>query len=209
MSTSTMPAAKAARWDPGAEQRLKRAALELYLEGGYDNVTVTHIAERAGPPTRRSCFRCFPDKREVLFAGSEHLPRALAEAALTADPNAAPLTAALDAPARVGTRLAAHVDGATERRAVIDAGPELQERERTRAAAITEAIRDVLIQRQVHAGTAEPVAQLATVACDNAFRRWTGAKGACEVRQLPGRGGRRTAGRPRRDVTRTGARCRD
>ncbi|MEU6175358.1 helix-turn-helix domain-containing protein [Streptantibioticus parmotrematis] len=166
-----------ARWDPGAEERLKRAALELYLERGYDNVTVTHIAERAGL-TRRSYFRYFPDKREVLFAGSERLPPALAEAVLTADPNAAPLAAVLDALARVGAQLVEHVGGgAAERRAVIDASPELRERERTKAAAITEAIRDALIQRQVNAATAELVAQLATVACDNAFRRWIGAKG--------------------------------
>jgi AcrR family transcriptional regulator len=165
-----------ARWDPGAEQRLKRAALELYLERGYDNVTVTHIAERAGL-TRRSYFRYFPDKREVLFAGSEHLPPALAEAVLTADPDATPLTAALDALARVGTQLVEQVDGAAERRAVIDASPELQERERTKAAAITEAIREALIERRVNTGTAELVAQLATVAFSNAFRHWIEAKG--------------------------------
>jgi AcrR family transcriptional regulator len=165
-----------ARWDPGAEERLKRAALELYLERGYDNVTVTHIAERAGL-TRRSYFRYFPDKREVLFAGSERLPPALAEAVLTADPNAAPLAATLDALARVGAQLVEQVDGATERRAVIDASPELQERERTKTAAITEAIRDALKQRQVNAGTAELVAQLATVAFQNAFRHWIEAKG--------------------------------
>lgn len=160
-----------ARWDPGAEERLKRAAIELYLERGYDNVTVTHIAERAGL-TRRSYFRYFPDKREVLFAGSERLPPALAEAVLTADPNAAPLAAALDALARVGAQLVEQVDDVTERQAVIDASPELQERERTKAAAITEAIRDALKQRQVNAGTAELVAQLATVAFQNAFRHW-------------------------------------
>jgi AcrR family transcriptional regulator len=165
-----------ARWDPGAEERLKRAALELYLERGYDNVTVTHIAERAGL-TRRSYFRYFPDKREVLFAGSERLPPALAEAVLTADPNAAPLAATLDALARVGAQLVEQVDGVTERRAVIDASPELQERERTKTAAITEAIRDALKQRQVNAGTAELVAQLATVAFQNAFRHWIEAKG--------------------------------
>ena len=165
-----------ARWDPGAEERLKRAALELYLERGYDNVTVTHIAERAGL-TRRSYFRYFPDKREVLFAGSERLPPALAKAVLEADPDAAPLAAVLDALARVGAQLVEHLDGATERRAVIDASPELLERERTKAAAITEAIRDALQQRQVDPGTAGLVAQLATVACDNAFRRWIGAKG--------------------------------
>jgi AcrR family transcriptional regulator len=165
-----------ARWDPGVEQRLKRAALELYLERGYDNVTVTHIAERAGL-TRRSCFRYFPDKREVLLAGSERLPPALAEAVLAADPNAAPLAAVLDALARVGAELVEHVDGATERRAVIDASPELQERERTKTAAITEAIRKALKQRQVKAGTAELVAQLAAVAFQNAFRHWIEAEG--------------------------------
>ncbi|RMB80366.1 TetR/AcrR family transcriptional regulator [Streptomyces shenzhenensis] len=165
-----------ARWDPGAEQRLKQAALELYLEHGYDNVTVTHIAERAGL-TRRSYFRYFPDKREVLFGGSERLPPALAEAILAADPDTAPLTAALDALTRVGAQLTEHMDGATQRRAVIDASPELQERERTKTAAITEAIRDALKQRQVNTDTAELVAQLATVASTNAFRRWIEAEG--------------------------------
>ncbi|KAA0921356.1 TetR/AcrR family transcriptional regulator [Streptomyces apricus] len=165
-----------ARWDPGAEQRLKRAALELFLERGYDHVTVTHIAERAGL-TRRSYFRYFPDKREVLFAGSERLPPALAEAVLAAHPDAAPLAAALNAFARVGAQLAVQVDGAAERRAVIDASPELQERERTKAVAITEAIRDALKQRQVKPETAELVAQLATMVFGNAFRHWIESKG--------------------------------
>lgn len=165
-----------ARWDPGAEERLKRAALELCLERGYDNVTVTHIAERAGL-TRRSYFRYFPDKREVLFAGSERMPPALAEAVLAADPDAAPLAAAFEALARVGAQLVEQVDGATERRAVIDANPELQERERTKAAAITEAIRDALVERRVSAPTAELVAQLASVAFQNAFRNWLDSKG--------------------------------
>lgn len=58
-----------------------------------------------------------------------------------------------------------------------DAGPELRERERTKIAAITEAIRDALKQRQVNAGTAELVAQLATVAFGNAFRNSIEGKG--------------------------------
>lgn len=130
-----------ARWDPGAEQRLKRAALELYSEHGYDNVTVTDIAERAGL-TRRSYFRYFPDKREVLFGGSELLPPAVARAVLAADPGAAPLTAVLDAMSQVGAQLVAQVEGAAQRRAVIDASPELQERERTKSAAISRAVQD-------------------------------------------------------------------
>ena len=72
------------RWDPGTEERLRRAALELFAEHGYDEVTVTQIAERAGI-TRRSYFRYFPDKREVLFGGSDQLPVALAEAIRAVD----------------------------------------------------------------------------------------------------------------------------
>ncbi|MEV7433866.1 TetR/AcrR family transcriptional regulator [Streptomyces griseoviridis] len=165
-----------ARWDPGAEERLRRAALELYLEHGYDNVTVTQIAERAGL-TRRSYFRYFPDKREILFAGSEALPPALADAILAADPDAAPLTAVLDALSRIGTRLVEEVEGVPQRRAVIDASPELRERERTKTAAITEAIRSALVRRHVSALTAVLVAELATVAFQNAFRQWTAADG--------------------------------
>ncbi|MFD7996054.1 hypothetical protein [Streptomyces mexicanus] len=60
---------------------------------------------------------------------------------------------------------------------MIDASPELQERERTKAVAITEAIRDALKQRQVKTETAELVAQLATMVFGNAFRRWIESKG--------------------------------
>lgn len=165
-----------ARWDPGTQERLTKAALELFTEHGYESVTVTQIAERAGI-TRRSYFRHFPDKREVLFAGSERLPPAVAEAVLGADASAAPLAAALDGLTLVGTRLAAHAEHAPERRAVIDSSVELQERERTKATAITVAIRDALERRGVDARRAGLVSQIATVAFQNAFTRWIDAQG--------------------------------
>ncbi|WP_328580863.1 TetR/AcrR family transcriptional regulator [Streptomyces sp. NBC_00370] len=165
-----------ARWDPGTEERLTKAALELYSEHGYDSVTVTQIAERAGI-TRRSYFRYFPDKREVLFAGSERLPAAVADAVRTADETASPLTATLDALAQVGTQLVMLVDHAAERRAVIDSSAELQERERTKLAALTTAIRGALDQRDVEPGRAGLVAQIATIAFQNAFFQWVEAQG--------------------------------
>jgi AcrR family transcriptional regulator len=58
------------RWEPNARLRLVRAAIDLFAEQGYDNTTVTQIAERAGL-TRTTFFRHFPDKREVLFAGQD------------------------------------------------------------------------------------------------------------------------------------------
>jgi AcrR family transcriptional regulator len=165
-----------ARWDPGTEGRLTQAALELYMEHGYDNVTVTQIAERAGI-TRRSYFRYFPDKREVLFAGSERLPAAIHEAVLEARRAGSPLSATLEALAHVGTTLVEHLDRTAERRAVIASSPELQERERTKLAAVTGAIRDALQQRGVDDDSAKLVAQIATIALQNAFDRWTDARG--------------------------------
>ncbi|NEB81319.1 TetR/AcrR family transcriptional regulator [Streptomyces sp. SID14478] len=165
-----------ARWDPGAEERLKKAALELYRTHGYERVTVTQIAEHAGL-TRRSFFRYFPDKREVLFAGSEQLAPAVSEAVLAVDADAAPLAAALEALAAIGTRLVAYADDADERRAVIDASPELQERERSKLAGVTTAVRDALRQRGADAGRADLDAQLAMVVFRGAFDRWVEGRG--------------------------------
>lgn len=65
-----------ARWEPDARERLVRAALDLFAEQGYDNATVTQIAERAGL-TKSTFFRYFPDKRDVLAAGQDTLWPAL------------------------------------------------------------------------------------------------------------------------------------
>ncbi|MEV1202780.1 helix-turn-helix domain-containing protein, partial [Microbispora rosea] len=60
------------RWEPNARGRLAKAALELYVERGYEQTTVAEIAKRAGL-TERTFFRHFADKREVLFSGSDAL----------------------------------------------------------------------------------------------------------------------------------------
>ena len=59
--------------------------MELYREPGYDKVTVAEIAERAGL-TRRTFFRYFADKREVLFFGAEKLEAFFAEGVLATAP---------------------------------------------------------------------------------------------------------------------------
>ena len=61
-----------ARWQPDARGRLQEAALTLYGERGFDDTTVAEIAERAGL-TKRTFFRHFADKREVLFSGATAL----------------------------------------------------------------------------------------------------------------------------------------
>src|ERR1700710_2662274 len=78
------------RWEPGAAERLAGAALELYAGKGFEETTVAEIAQAAGL-TERTFFRYFPDKREVLFAGSELLEQAFADGAATAAQDATPL----------------------------------------------------------------------------------------------------------------------
>src|SRR4029079_1866739 len=89
------------RWEPGAADRLRRAALDLYVERGFDQTTVAEIAQRAGL-TARTFFRYFADKREVLFAGSAALQEQLVQALESAPDAATPMqavSAALDAAA--------------------------------------------------------------------------------------------------------------
>src|SRR5579862_4588314 len=117
-----------ARWEPQAAERLRAAALELFLEHGYDSVTVAQITERAGL-TRRTFSRYFADKRDVLFAGSERLPPALAHFVRQADSTLSPFEALLTALVDVGGMLADQAPLAAQRRAVVQASPELQERE--------------------------------------------------------------------------------
>jgi AcrR family transcriptional regulator len=160
-----------ARWDPGASDRLRKAAWDLCLERGYDELTVSQIAERAGL-TRRSFSRYFPDKREVLFAGSEQLAAAAAAAMLAADHDVPPLAVMLEALAVVGARMAGQIDHAAQRRAVIAASAELQERERTKLAALSAAIADALRQRGTEPAAAVLLAQAGTIIFQNAFDRW-------------------------------------
>ncbi|TDO32571.1 TetR family transcriptional regulator [Paractinoplanes brasiliensis] len=157
-----------ARWDPGAEDRLRKAALELFREQGYDAVTVTQIAERAGL-TRRSFFRYFPDKREVFFAGSDQLPPAMADAVRAAGGDV------FAAVAEVGARMVEVIDQPAERRAIIDGSTELQERERTKMAAVTAAVEGVLRERGVDAVRARLLAQTGVVVFQNAYAQWLGS----------------------------------
>jgi len=159
-----------ARWDPDARVRLRSAAMALFAEHGYDAVTVTQIAERAGL-TRRSFFRYFVDKREVLFDGSERLPPAVTEAIEHVDASTPPVAAAIDAWRLVGVALLREVDGARERRVIITASAELQERERTKLAELADATAEGLRRRGVDDGTARLIGRVAIAAFDTAFER--------------------------------------
>jgi len=160
------------RWEQGAEDRLREAALALFLEHGYENVTVAQITERAGL-TRRTFSRYFADKRDVLFAGSDQLPAALADAVLKADAGLTPFEALLDALERVGDVVAARVaPHAAQRQAIVDSSTELQERGRTKFAAVSDALDAALRQRGAAPPTAGLLANVGVAIFRTAFGRW-------------------------------------
>ncbi len=169
------------RWDPQADERLRNAAIELFLEHGYENVTVTQIADRAGL-TRRTFSRYFTDKRDVLFAGSERLPQALSGALLTADTTLPPFEALLTALSEVGAELADRVaPHAGQRRAVIAGSPELQERGRTKMADVAEALTQALQQRGVERLGARLFANVAVAIFQSGFDRWVDTPNAADL----------------------------
>lgn len=160
------------RWEQGADDRLREAALQLFLEHGYENVTVAQITERAGL-TRRTFSRYFADKRDVLFAGSERLPDALAEAVEKADAALTPFQALMTALEQVGEMLADRVaPHAAQRRAITSGSAELQERERTKFAAVAAAVDTALRQRGVVPSSAELLANVGVAIFRTAFARW-------------------------------------
>jgi AcrR family transcriptional regulator len=160
------------RWDPCAEDRLREAALELFLEHGYENVTVAQITERAGL-TRRSFSRYFTDKRDVLFAGSERLPDVLAQSVRHAEGTLSSFDALLTALMDLASVLADQAPLAAQRRAVVRASPELQERGRTKFAAVTDAVADALRDRGTAESEATLLAQVGVAIFRTAFERWT------------------------------------
>lgn len=154
-----------ARWEPDAEDRLRRAAVALFIERGYDAVTVSDIAGRAGL-TRRSFFRYFPDKREVLFAGSGRFVGEIQRRLDSAAPDEPIQDALVRVLAEAGTALVSDRAGQQERRAIIASSPELQERDRTKNAQIATAIADSMTRR----GTASADADFLGAICSDAFR---------------------------------------
>lgn len=160
-----------ARWEPNARGRLEEAALELFAERGFEQTTVAEIAERAGL-TKRTFFRYFADKREVLFGAGKAFQQAFVDSLAEAPADAAPLDAvavSLFAGARI---LQDRREFARRRQAVIAANPELQERELIKLASIAAALAAGLRAR----GVAEPAASLAAEAGIAVFRvafeRW-------------------------------------
>ncbi|QMU77915.1 TetR family transcriptional regulator [Streptacidiphilus sp. PB12-B1b] len=159
------------RWEPDARGRLEQAAMELYVEHGYEQTTVAGIARRAGL-TERTFFRHYADKREVLFSGAAQLQQFFVDAVAAAPTGTAPIDAMAGALDAVGALFEGKREHARQRQVVIAANSELQERELIKFASLSAALAEALRQR----GVAEPAAGLTAEAgiavFKIGFRRW-------------------------------------
>lgn len=160
------------RWQPDAAGRLQQAALELYAERGYEQTTVAEISGRAGL-TERTFFRHFADKREVLFRGSEELQKLIVDAVDAAPASARPIEAI-----SAGLQAAGAIFDADrrphslKRQSVIDANPELQERELIKVASLAAALADALRRRGVQDPAAGLTAEAGVAVFRLAFEHW-------------------------------------
>ena len=171
------------RWDPNARGRLERAALELYLERGYEQTTVTEIAGRAGL-TQRTFFRHFADKCEVLFAGSTWLQELVVGTLSGAPDSAAPIDAVCAALQAAGAAIQEGGDRPRQRQAVIDANPDLQERELIKLARIAAAIAGALRERGVADPAAGLTAEAGVAVFKIAFGRWISQDEGADLPEL-------------------------
>jgi AcrR family transcriptional regulator len=161
------------RWQPDARERLTEAALVLYGERGYEETTVAEIAERAGL-TKRTFFRYFADKREVLFWGSELLEQQMVAAIEAAPASASPLDmigAALDAAA---VRFEEVREFALARHRIIISSRELQERELIKSASLAAAMARALRARGFGDTAATLAAHTGATVMHVAFQQWVG-----------------------------------
>ena len=153
------------------------AALELFLERGFDSVTAAEIATRAGV-TERTFFRHFPDKREVLFDGERQLTEWVNEA-LASVPVDVPLWPAMRRTVDlIVPLLEANRPDSDRLAAIVAATPALRERAVSKEARLIAMISDLLVGRGASADGAALVARTAWGVLAHAIGTWRAAPGS-------------------------------
>ena len=160
------------RWEPGAKERLQRAALDLFLDRGFEQTTVQDIAQEAGL-TERTFFRHFADKREVLFQGQQEYLEGFVHGVRDAPSGAAPFDVIRSA--LIGGSVFFDDERrpwSRRRQRVIDANPALQERESLKRVSLTDALTEALVDRGADDVDARLTAEIGVSAFFVAFRAW-------------------------------------
>jgi AcrR family transcriptional regulator len=149
--------------------------MKLFEERGYNDTTVADIAEAAGL-TKRTFFRHFADKREVLFAGSEVLENELAAAVAAAPATADPFDAVGAGFDVIAAFFEERRDFSVRRQRVIDSSSELRERELIKRERLAEVVAEALRRRGTEEPTASLAAQTGVAVFHVAFTRWVSSE---------------------------------
>jgi len=160
-----------------------QAALELYIERGFEQTTVAEIAKLAGL-TERTFFRYFADKREVLFSGAVELQEFLVSTVADAPDSDPPITVIGAAIEAAGVVFQERREISVLRQSVIAANPELQERELIKLASLASAMADALRQRGVNDSGASLSAEAGIAVLKIAFERWINETSPRDLPQL-------------------------
>jgi AcrR family transcriptional regulator len=162
-----------ARWQPGAKQRLMVAAVDLFIEQGYDETTVAQITERAGV-TKSTFFRHFSDKRELLVAGQDTLSRLLADGITDAPTGASPLQAVAAGLERASSEMGpANRELGPRLKAAVAASTELQERAALKSIGLAAAMTEALVARGVSGPAAQLAAEMGVLAFKQGYAEWS------------------------------------
>lgn len=145
--------------------------MELFCERGYDQITASEIAARAGV-TERTFFRHFPDKREVLFDGQAKLRASLVGAIDRSPKTLKPLECVYQALRSVEQMVEDHRQFSVPRQRVIASTPALRERELAKTADLSEALASALRNRGVDDRLAAMAAQTGMAAFRYAVASW-------------------------------------
>jgi AcrR family transcriptional regulator len=157
-----------------ARRRIIEAARELFLERGFEDVSVGDIAERA-EVGRTTFFRYFGDKQEVVFAFEEELLETITAAGQADDvPAARNATEAVEQLRPILLALCAQAtadpEAYTRHFQLIDQHPELRARDAVKMQQIAGKLSDLLIHRGSDEATAVFAAQVA-LACYQTAKR--------------------------------------
>jgi AcrR family transcriptional regulator len=145
--------------------------MTLFEERGYNHTTVADIAQAAGL-TKRTFFRYFADKREVLFAGSDELEAELVAAVDGAPADTGPFEAAVTGLDAIAPFFQERRDFSVRRQRVVDSSPELRERELIKRERLATAVAGALRKRGAKEPAASLAAQTAMAVFHVAFERW-------------------------------------
>lgn len=159
------------RWEPGASDRLRAAALELYATHGFEQTTAADIAASVGL-SERTFFRYFADKREVIFLGQAEFEAGFVDGVQTA-----PDGSAMDIVTSALEKAAAffpddYRDHSRLRQRVIKANPSLHERELLKMTSLAQQMTDALRSRGIPDPQATLAAQSAVTIFGVSFRQW-------------------------------------